>query len=440
MAVSKRLRYEILRRDNHTCRYCGATAPDAKLTVDHVTPTALGGTDTPDNLVTACEPCNSGKTSTPADVAIVADVAEDAARWARAWQQAARQQGEESKSKGEIAKKVKARLVRACKESYGRTPTIPSDAAASVIRWVELGLPIAKINELADYTVSRRNIPVDGKWRYFAGCCWSSLREIEARTRELLDDAGQPPTTVKLNPVGEAALLVWAASWEADFETPVTSEELESMRAKLLAFYEEDEADDVPADRLIKALEQSIWHADPLGRDIADVIRALGDEERFEAVIAWADAWAQATGEAAPNSYYTAVDDQIKALVERGTVLSRAAQSALVAGSRGSAILHFGLHRSELEAVGTAGAKNKILDVWTSSFAASAGRQPDPAERREFLDALERVGDDGGYWVADAVAAAAAAGAYEDPNLLTCLSRHGSVFEAAAHLCTPASN
>ncbi|AWN05089.1 HNH endonuclease [Gordonia phage Easley] len=38
MAVSKRLRYEILRRDNHTCRYCGATAPDVPLTVDHVVP------------------------------------------------------------------------------------------------------------------------------------------------------------------------------------------------------------------------------------------------------------------------------------------------------------------------------------------------------------------------------------------------------------------
>ncbi|WP_075737496.1 HNH endonuclease [Streptomyces acidiscabies] len=64
MAVSKRLRYEILRRDNHTCRYCGASAPDVPLRVDHVTPVALGGTDTPDNLVAACEPCNSGKSST----------------------------------------------------------------------------------------------------------------------------------------------------------------------------------------------------------------------------------------------------------------------------------------------------------------------------------------------------------------------------------------
>ncbi|MFE7187990.1 HNH endonuclease, partial [Streptomyces erythrochromogenes] len=89
MAVSKRLRYEILRRDNHTCRYCGAAAPDAPLRIDHVTPVALGGTDTADNLVTACEPCNSGKTSTTTDAATVADVKQDALRWAEAMKQAA---------------------------------------------------------------------------------------------------------------------------------------------------------------------------------------------------------------------------------------------------------------------------------------------------------------------------------------------------------------
>jgi 5-methylcytosine-specific restriction endonuclease McrA len=29
--VSRRLRLEVLRRDGHTCRYCGAQAPDVKL-------------------------------------------------------------------------------------------------------------------------------------------------------------------------------------------------------------------------------------------------------------------------------------------------------------------------------------------------------------------------------------------------------------------------
>ncbi|MEX0801277.1 MAG: HNH endonuclease [Dehalococcoidia bacterium] len=61
MSVSKVLRFEVLRRDRLTCRYCGRTSAEAKLHVDHLHPTALGGKDTLDNLVTACEDCNIGK-------------------------------------------------------------------------------------------------------------------------------------------------------------------------------------------------------------------------------------------------------------------------------------------------------------------------------------------------------------------------------------------
>lgn len=82
MAVSKRLRYEVLRRDNHACRYCGAAAPDAKLHVDHVIPQSLGGPDHPTNLVTACTDCNAGKTSSMPGAATVADVDQDAFRQA----------------------------------------------------------------------------------------------------------------------------------------------------------------------------------------------------------------------------------------------------------------------------------------------------------------------------------------------------------------------
>lgn len=59
MALSKRVRFEILKRDDHACHYCGATAPDVVLHVDHVVPVALGGSDNPDNLVTACQGCNA---------------------------------------------------------------------------------------------------------------------------------------------------------------------------------------------------------------------------------------------------------------------------------------------------------------------------------------------------------------------------------------------
>jgi hypothetical protein len=82
MAVSKRLRYEVLRRDNHACRYCGATAPDVKLNVDHVIPTSLGGPDKPANLVTACADCNAGKTSSMPNAMAVADVEQETFRQA----------------------------------------------------------------------------------------------------------------------------------------------------------------------------------------------------------------------------------------------------------------------------------------------------------------------------------------------------------------------
>lgn len=88
MAVSKRLRYEILRRDNHACRYCGAAAPDVKLNVDHVIPTSLGGSDKPENLVAACADCNGGKTSSLPDAMPVADIDQETFRQAAELKQA----------------------------------------------------------------------------------------------------------------------------------------------------------------------------------------------------------------------------------------------------------------------------------------------------------------------------------------------------------------
>lgn len=84
MAVNKRTRFEVLRRDNHACRYCGAAAPEAVITIDHVLPVALVGTDDPSNLVAACRDCNAGKASTSPSSETVADVSADAIRWAEA--------------------------------------------------------------------------------------------------------------------------------------------------------------------------------------------------------------------------------------------------------------------------------------------------------------------------------------------------------------------
>lgn len=51
-------RQNIFRRDGYRCAYCGSSY---NLTIDHVIPRSQGGTDTWENLVTACEPCNRRK-------------------------------------------------------------------------------------------------------------------------------------------------------------------------------------------------------------------------------------------------------------------------------------------------------------------------------------------------------------------------------------------
>jgi len=75
MAIGKKLRFEIFRRDVFACRYCGATAQGgAVLEIDHVLPRSRGGWDAPSNLLTACEDCNAGKGATPMSAPVVEDV------------------------------------------------------------------------------------------------------------------------------------------------------------------------------------------------------------------------------------------------------------------------------------------------------------------------------------------------------------------------------
>ncbi len=61
--VSAGLRYEILKRDNYRCQYCGATPEHAYLHVDHRISLKDGGSNLKENLVTACADCNLGKGS-----------------------------------------------------------------------------------------------------------------------------------------------------------------------------------------------------------------------------------------------------------------------------------------------------------------------------------------------------------------------------------------
>lgn len=63
---SLRLRFRVLKRDNFTCRACGANPPakpGLQLHVDHIVSWSKGGETIEDNLQTLCEACNLGKSN-----------------------------------------------------------------------------------------------------------------------------------------------------------------------------------------------------------------------------------------------------------------------------------------------------------------------------------------------------------------------------------------
>ena len=62
-AIPKGMRFDVLKRDNYTCMYCGSKAPEVTLHVDHIIPWTLVKKHEIKNLVTACSACNQGKSA-----------------------------------------------------------------------------------------------------------------------------------------------------------------------------------------------------------------------------------------------------------------------------------------------------------------------------------------------------------------------------------------
>lgn len=185
MAISKRLRFEVLRRDNHCCRYCGRKAPEIPLTVDHVVPTTLGGSDDPANLVAACKDCNSGKSSVPADAAMVDDVASDAMRWAAALRQAA---------------EIRAASIAENRDHMGwfnmiwfdwtdgqGRPFDGPDHWYRIPEFIAAGLSRGDLKHALEISMRSH---ADDKWAYFCGVCWRMIRESQEIARQIIASEG----------------------------------------------------------------------------------------------------------------------------------------------------------------------------------------------------------------------------------------------------------
>ena len=65
--ISKKIRFEVFKRDGFACQYCGKKTPEVTLEVDHIVSVNDGGQDDITNLITSCFDCNRGKGKTSLD-------------------------------------------------------------------------------------------------------------------------------------------------------------------------------------------------------------------------------------------------------------------------------------------------------------------------------------------------------------------------------------
>lgn len=185
MAISKRLRYEILRRDNHTCRYCGSSSPQVKLTVDHVLPSALGGSDKPENLVAACSDCNAGKAASNPDQPLVAQASADASRWAIAVRASVEVLSREHDKMREYVDELDEYWNR-WHFGFKKLPIPrPDEWESSIERFFTKGVPIAMLLDCARIALNRQRIAPEETWRYFMGVTWRQLDEIDDLARDV---------------------------------------------------------------------------------------------------------------------------------------------------------------------------------------------------------------------------------------------------------------
>ena len=433
MAVSKRLRYEILRRDSHTCRYCGRSAPEVPLRVDHVTPVALGGGDEPTNLATSCEPCNSGKSSASPDATLVADVSDDALRWAAAMQQAADDMREQQAPKLAYRKTFQKAWSGWTREVGWKTEKVelPDGWKGSLDAFYEAGLPQEVWHDIVEKAMTNPTVRVDNTFRYACGIAWRMVKELQERAREIVTPSSKK-TDGGLSSLGQAALDCWARAWTSDLEDDPSARERADFTRSLIEI--EASGNWINPERLIA---DAVFGGSSGLSTIQDAAAGAVDQERANVVIEWCDAWTDLDGAASytepPDSFlFSVVQNQVDELADGRVSLDRIRRAALLAGFHHSSELHHGLRANEIDHTGVDSFRQRAADLWTNSFHAGANRWPEPEERAAFLTHYNRVAADADFYLNDVFVAAVTAGAYQDTDLTTCLPRHLSALEIAA--------
>ena len=183
--LSKRLRFEIFKRDQFKCVYCGRTPPSIILCCDHVLAVANGGTNEEHNLVTSCIDCNQGKSDHSLDSIPDSTIGSLAQQ---------KEKSEQLLAANEWLRDQRLHLETICndlgnlwwnnwatskrqinKYTWGINPS------RSVMLFLRK-LPAEKVREAIDISLNNFGHKAEYKtWKYFCAVAWNMIRESEGK-------------------------------------------------------------------------------------------------------------------------------------------------------------------------------------------------------------------------------------------------------------------
>lgn len=170
-SISKKLRFEIFKRDSFTCQYCGSTPPKVALEIDHITPVSKGGNNNTENLITSCFNCNRGKSNIELK-RIIPTMAESLKSMVA--------KEEQLKEFKKFTKKIKRRrnreinrVAKIYEEEFEGWLLTSSFKKNSIGRFLK-ELPIHEVEEAMEQATSII-ADEDGAIKYFCGICWNKI-------------------------------------------------------------------------------------------------------------------------------------------------------------------------------------------------------------------------------------------------------------------------
>ena len=192
--ISKKIRFEVFKRDGFQCAYCGKTPPEVILEVDHIEPVSMGGTDDINNLLTACFDCNRGKKNIKLDK-IPAKLNENL--------EVLKEKEEQLKEYNKIIKKINKRYNKQTNELEEFLDEYFSENPDHIYRFDELfkRVTLKRFYELLGFDEIKESLYLacekifrdyenieddDLKYwdayrqetiKYFCGICWNKIRE-----------------------------------------------------------------------------------------------------------------------------------------------------------------------------------------------------------------------------------------------------------------------